>query len=216
MDRSMLRLIPSLLLASLVACAGPATAPTGTPSSSAPPATVVPTDVPPTSTSAPTEAPALSFEPLTYTDEEAGFSLQYPAGWTLDGRDPSQQGARGYYVQLTSWQHAPGDIGPDLPEGGTVLSVTVQLWDPTHDLEAFVAQRKQAWDASGFTILSEETRTLSSGQQAQRFTVQTPEDERAYFLFTTLSDRYLVLSGAGDLELLAEIGTTLAVEAPDA
>ena len=158
----------------------------------------------------PTAEPTLTFEPAVYQDDEAGFFLSYPAGWTLDGRDPAQAGSRGYYVQMTSWPHPPGDIGEILPEGGTALTVTVQLWDPVNDLEAFAEQRKTAWNASGFPILGEEELSLASGQRALAYRIQSP-DQPAYFLLTTLGDRYLVLSGSGDVELLAEIGRTLEV-----
>jgi hypothetical protein len=154
---------------------------------------------------APTEAapnpklPAASFESQTYINEEAGFALDYPAGWTVN---EVVVGPRGTQVQFLS--------SPDIaelatvPEGETRVNATIYQWDPKNDLAAFVANQKTAWEASGFTILEEEQLVLELGMPAVRFIVQTPE-ANAVFLIAALEDQYLVLSGEGDLELVKEI-----------
>ena len=86
---------------------------------------------------------------------------------------------------------------------------TVQLWDPKGDLEAFLAQRTGAWSASGNTVVSEERSTLADGRSTASYVVRNFDGALAYFFFTTLGDDYLVLSGSGDLVLLAEIAGTL-------
>ena len=91
-----------------------------------------------------------------------------------------------------------------LPEGATRVSATVYRWNPKNDLAAYVANRKTAWEASGFQILQEEQLTLELGLPAVQFTVQTPESQ-AIFLFAALGDQYLELSGEGNLELVREI-----------
>jgi hypothetical protein len=91
-----------------------------------------------------------------------------------------------------------------LPAGATRLSATVYQWDPKNDLAAYVATRKTAWESSGFTILEEEQLVLELGLPGVQFTVQTP-DGTAIFLFAAIGDRYLELSGEGDLELVKEI-----------
>jgi hypothetical protein len=162
----------------------------------------------PTPTSAPTErpVPALSFEPATYRDDAGGFEFDYPADWSFD---PGEHQSRGYFVQFYSWVWKPGDPVDPLPDGGTVLSVTVQLWDPKNDLEAFVNQRKLAWDASSISILSEERITLTGDRPATQFVVQGIDGSQSFFLLTTNGENYLVLSGYGDLNLLANIAHTL-------
>lgn len=152
-------------------------------------------------------APALSFEAAEYRDEDAGFAFDYPASWVADSA-PQSGGGRGYYVQFTSWARDPNQPIDAVPAGETILQATVLLWDPTHALDQYVAQRKTAWEASGFAIVSEEELTLSGGWRALVFNVSTP-DETAFFLFAELGDRYLELSGSGDLALLAEIAGTL-------
>jgi hypothetical protein len=143
--------------------------------------------------------PAASFESRTYINDTAGFALDYPAGWTVN---EAVIGERGSQVQFLSSPDL-ADVSV-LPEGATRVSATVYQWDPKNDLAAFVAQQKSAWEASGFTILEEEPRTLELGLAATQFTVQTP-DASVVFLVTALGDQYLVLSGEGDLELVKEI-----------
>jgi hypothetical protein len=161
----------------------------------------------PTSEAAPTEAPALSFEPATFQHDIAGFAFEYPASWMVE-KDVTG-GSRGSVSQLTSWQHPPGGI-TEVPAEGTVLDVTVQLWDPKGDLEAFLGQRRGAWEASGITVVEEKHWTLEEdGRPAASFVVQGSDGAQAYFFFMTLGDDYLVLSGSGDLALLAEIAGTV-------
>src|SRR3990172_5299066 len=126
----------------------------------------------PTVPPAPTETPvpATAFDTTTYRDETNGFEIDYPAGWAFDGGEGQ---SRGSYVQFYSWGWQPGDPIDPLPAGESILSVTVQLWDSKNDLEAFVGQRKMAWEASGITILSEERLTLTSDRPAAQITVQS-------------------------------------------
>jgi len=143
--------------------------------------------------------PTASFESQTYINEEAGFALDYPAGWTVN---EVVIGDRGMQVQFLS-SPAIAEMAT-LPEGETRINATIYQWDPKNDLSAFVANQKSAWDASGFTVLEEEPLVLELGLPAVRFTVQTPEANMV-FLVTALEDQYLVLSGEGDLELVKEI-----------
>ena len=132
--------------------------------------------------------------------------LDYPAAWTADA--PQAGGDRGYFAQITSWPRNPGELPEFVPEGGTILSITVLLWDPKNDLDAFITTRKEGWAASGYEILDEQESNLAGNWRAFRYEIQTPV-ETTLFLFTTIGDRYLVLSGSGDLDLLSEIVGTL-------
>jgi len=190
--RSFLVMVPVLLL--LTACAWQAAPVTETP---APPTEALPTSEP-----APTEVPVpvvtetspppapLSFEASTYRDVSAGFELDYPSSWTLP--EEGMQGDRGWVVQLSSG-------------GQPRLDISVLQWDPKYDLTAYVAMRKAAFEASGFEILSEEVYVLRGNREGVGFVIQTQTGEQAFFFFTTARDRYLALSGSGDLQLLAEI-----------
>lgn len=196
-----------LMFTMLITACSPASIPA--PASPVPPtatAGAIPSE--PTATLPPTETqvPLPAFEAVTYRDEVAGFEFDYPASWAFDG---GEAGSRGSYVQFYSWDWQPGDPIEPLPAGGTILSVTNQLWDPKNDLEAFINQRKLAWEASGISILSEGRLTLAGDRSAAEFTVQGLDGTQAYFLLTTNGENYLVLSGSGDLPLLAEIAHTL-------
>jgi len=200
----------AFLALALAGCGTPAVEPIDTQATvaliltqSAPAPTAVPTMAPP-----PSEAPpsALGSDPAVYRDASAGIEFEYPSTWVVG---PLQQQSRGGITPFTSWDR-PTDVLPDAaPPGETRLDVTVQLWEPTGDLEAFLAQRDLAWEASGIVVLSEDRWILEDGRPAVGFVVEGVDGSQAYFFFTTIGDRYLVLSGEGDLTLLAEIAHTV-------
>ena len=147
--------------------------------------------------------PQPPFEAAVYRDEAAGFELDYPAGWTVV---PIQRiGSRGSQGLLLS----PGTTAEALAEGGTRVGLTIYNWDPKNDLDAFVAQRKNAWEASGFLFVSQASYQLADGRPAVDFIVETPEKQQVFFSFTTVGEDYLQISAEGDLELAGEIAHTL-------
>jgi hypothetical protein len=212
LEKIMNRLIFTLLLAMalLSACIGAPGNTTLEPVETGIPATVpVSTDtavpmIPSDTAPAPTEAapnpklPAASFEAQTYVNQEVGFALDYPAGWTVS----EQIGPRGTQIQFLSSPELAEAV--TLPEGAARVNAIIYQWDPKNDLTAFVANQKAAWEASGFPILEEEQLVLELGLPAVQLTVQTPEGQTV-FLIAALGDRYLVLSGEGNLELVKEI-----------
>jgi len=163
----------------------------------------------PAATSAPstaTPSPSLSFEPALYRNASAGFEFDHPSHWVVG---PDVQQSRGGITAFTSWSRPIDTFPNETPPGETRLDVTVQLWDPTGDLEAFLNQRFLAWDGSSIGIVSQEERTLEDGRAAAAFVVEGSDGTQGFFFFTTIGDRYLVLSGDGDLALLAEIAHTV-------
>lgn len=167
--------------------------------------TVIPataTAFPPTPTETQTpeaKLPAAPFEAETYAIEQAGFALDYPAGWTVN---EMAVGPRGTQFQILS-DPALAEAAV-IPPGATRFAGTIYLWDPKNDLSAYVQHMKEAWSASGFTILEELPLTLEQGLPAVLFTIQTPESQ-AVFLIAALEDQYLVLSGEGNLELVKQM-----------
>jgi hypothetical protein len=141
----------------------------------------------------------------THTDPANGFSFDYPSGWMLDAVALGDRAPSG--IQLTSWTHEPGMVA-EVAEGGTLMNIVVQLWDPKSDLEAFAATRLQAWEASGFAVNSSEDITLANGQLAKEFVIQAP-DGPGYFLLTTLGENYLVASGSGDIESIRLVARSI-------
>jgi len=182
----------------------------------APAATLVATS-PPTATTAPaaTARPTTSFEATTYRDPSAGFEFDHPASWTVG---PVEQQSRGGITAFTSWSRPTDALPGETPAGETRMDATVQLWDPTGDLNAFVTRfldslaslaSAPANDAIGIAVMSDESLTLSDGRPAAAFVVEGSDGSQGYFFFTTIGDNYLVLSGSGDLALLAEIAHTV-------
>ena len=196
--------IPIMLMILLSACIPAATeTPTELPTpmvftTSAPTAVIVPSETP---TSVP-----VSFEPAIYRDEAAGFEFHYPSSWTAD--PPQVGGDRGTIAQITSWSRAPGEFPESVPDGETILSISVLAWDPKYALDEFVAARIEGWTIAEYEILLEEKVTLAGEQEAYRFVIQTPWGQD-FYLITTAGDRYLLLSGSGDLEVLGETAGTL-------
>jgi len=161
-----------------------------------------PTTAPPE----PTAVPGPSFQATTYRDETAGFEFDHPAGWAVG---PIEQHSRGGITAFTSWDR-PTDVLPgETPSGETRMDVIVQLWDPQGDLEAFAGQRMAAWDASGTGTTLQEEWALADGRPVKAFVLENVDGSLSYVFLTTLGDKYLVLSGEGDLTLLAEIAYTV-------
>ena len=123
----------------------------------------------------------------SYTDEAGGYSFDYPSEWMLDSIVLGSRAPGGY--QLTSWAHDPGMISEVQP-GGTVMNIYIQLWEPHNDLDAFTAQHTLGWEASGTTVLSEESFTLANGQPAREFVLQGPDGVQSYILYATLGENY--------------------------
>lgn len=207
------------LLFSASACGAP-TAATSTPTTAP---TLAPTEIAPTiavtevvvaatveptveATAIPTaivqeEVTALPFMPTTFTDSSAGFALDYPADWTLD--PSSQVGVRGSQALLLS----PDTTSESIPDGGTRISIITNVWDPKHDIDAYVAQRKTAWAASGFAIEREEQWQLADGRVV--YLILTHNPSPVLNLLTTVGEDYLQITAEGDLVLAETIFRTL-------
>ncbi|MEZ4662756.1 MAG: SH3 domain-containing protein [Caldilineaceae bacterium] len=93
---------------------------------------------------------------VVYEDTTAGLCLRLPGH--VDGERRRKRQPRRH--------HSTGELD------GTQLDVSVLAWDPQNDLDAYVATRKIAWEASGITILQADEWTLSSGQPSLRFIVR--------------------------------------------
>ncbi len=158
----------------------------------------------PTATSSPTLPPtevplALSFSPTWFRDEQIGFAFQYPDEWQVS--DFAEQYSRAIIRQLEK-------------EGEVVLQITAYRWDPTGALPEYLDQRRLAWESSGLDIASEEMLTLASGQSAAAISLNTLEGDQAYFFYVPIDEYYLELAGSGDIDLLAEVASTLELFEP--
>ena len=112
-------------------------------------------------------------------------------------------GDRGSEILLLSTPEIAGQA--TLPPGTTRVAIQVNQWDPKNALAEYVATRKAAWEASGFTILKEEPVTLDLGLAAFRFSIQLSDGVPVEYLVAAVGDQYVTISGEGDLELVKEM-----------
>lgn len=198
------RLLLPILLLGLSACGPGAPGPAAEPATQTPEAQAPTAPAPlPTNTPEPTAAPGLSFTAAPYRDEAAGFELDRPADWSL--QPPASVGSRGTQALLLS----PGSTLETLAAEGSRVAITVYAWEPRNDLAAYAAHRRTAWEASGFTFLSEASGRLADGRPAMTYVVQTSDGLRVFFQFTTVGEHYLEISGEGDLTLIEEVARTV-------
>jgi len=146
----------------------------------------------------------MSFSAAEYREESAGLIIYYPVDWSVYPRE--QIGERGAQAALLS----PGSTLEQVAEGGSRIMITTYTWDPKNDLKAYADQRRVAWEASGFEILSEESLTLSDDRMVELFRVKNSEGGEVLFAFTNAGEDYLQVFGEGDLDLCAEIIRSMA------
>jgi hypothetical protein len=143
------------------------------------------------STVALTATPApFCFEATTYRDERAGFEFNHPRSWNICLQEEQ---SRGYVVNLCA-------SSPDQPN----LSITVARWEP-HNLKGYAAQREHAWTSSGSTIVHRMEWMLEGDHLALRYLIEGRDGELVFVLITAVGERYLVLAGDGDRDMLAAI-----------
>ncbi|HEX5941529.1 MAG TPA: hypothetical protein VFY66_04595 [Anaerolineales bacterium] len=146
----------------------------------------------------------------TYTDDLAGFSINYPAGWFIDfsaGANAAE--AFAYSVPIASWDlrnpPTPSGKNPNtLPEGGTKIDVNVMKQPMT--LEEAVAQQSQ--NEMGSPILARKDVTLANGLPAVILDVEGFIG-LTRTLIAVLNGNVIYVSGYGNLEHFEAIALTL-------
>lgn len=146
----------------------------------------------------------------TYTDDLAGFSLDYPANWFIDDSVLANAGQGfAYTVGIATWdlRNPPTPSGKDsnaLPEGGTKIDVTVVREPKT--LEEAVAQQSE--NESGSPILAREDVILAGGLPGVILDVEGFAG-LTRTLVTVLNGNVIYVSGYGNLENFEDIALTL-------
>ena len=152
------------------------------------------------------EIPQASDEITTYQNNDIGFALDYPADWTkLD----VQVGDRGSIFAIASWDLSAQNLD-STPPGETRMDISILQWEPL-DLDAYILQRKIAWEASDIRILSEEKRQLSNGLPVFEFRLAGREGDEGYFLAALVGDRFITISGNGDFGIISRISDSLRI-----
>lgn len=183
---------------------------------------------PPIVTNIPTEAiastpeptlPAVQTEPAptsanlptiqTYTDELAGFSLDYPAGWFIDASGAAYaEESYAYTIGIATWDlrnpPTPSNKNLDaLPEGETKLDVTVVKQAMT--LEEVSTQPSE----SGSPVLGRMDVTLAGGLPAIIMDAEGFVGGPTRTLVTILNGNVIYVIGFGNLENFEAIALTL-------
>lgn len=144
----------------------------------------------------------------TYTDEVAGFSLDYPAGWFVESSVlVHAEEVSNYSISIASWDilnpPTPSDKQTTgLPEDGTKFDVTV-IKDPT-TLEGAVEQVRQ----TGTPILAQESVTLANGVPAIILDIEGFAGQ-ARMLISILNGYVIYVTGYGNLEQFETIALSL-------
>lgn len=174
---------------------------TFTPEPTQPPVQVEPS---PTTESAPAMAMT------TYTDDYAGFSIDYPANWFLeDSALAHAPESIGYSIGIATWDlrnpSPPTGKGQSgIPEGGTKIDVAVTKESMT--LEEAVTQQGQIENAG--PILARKDVTLANGLPAVILDLDSPIG-LVRTLITVLNGYVIYVSGYGNLENFEAIALTL-------
>lgn len=159
---------------------------------------------------APTTESAPAIKMTTYTDNFAGFSIDYPADWFIDASAAADaEQAYAYSVSMSTWDLTnplppPGKGQSGIPEGGTKIDVNVMKQPMT--LEEVVAQ--QAENESGSRILAHNDVTLANGLPAVILDVEGFVG-LTRTLITVLNGNVIYVSGYGNLENFEAIALSL-------
>ena len=177
------------------------------PASSSPTQPFVPVEPSPTAENPPTTAMT------TYTDQSAGFSIDYPAGWFLEASAAANaEQAFAYSISFATWDllspaTPPGKGQSGIPEGGTKIEVAVTKQSMT--LEEAVTQQTQ--NESGNPILAQKEVTLANGLPGVILDVEGMAGPTRT-LITVLNGNVIYVSGYGNLENFESIALTLRPE----
>jgi hypothetical protein len=158
----------------------------------------------------PAETPVSASGTTTYTDEFAGFSLDYPTNWFLESSALIHaQESVGYNISIASWDilNPPTPTGKDLntlPPGGTKIDVAVTKQSMT--LEEAVTQQGQ--NETGNPILARKDVTLANGLPGVIIDMEGFAG-LTRTLITVLNGNVIYVSGYGNLENFETIALTL-------
>jgi hypothetical protein len=157
----------------------------------------------------PAETPVSASGMTNYTDDFAGFSLDYPASWFLESSALIHaQESVGYNISIASWDilNPPTPTGKDLntlPPGGTKIDVAVTKQSMT--LEEAVTQQGQ--NEMGNPILARKEVTLANGLPGVIIDMEGFAG-LTRTLITVLNGNVIYVSGYGNLENFESIALT--------
>lgn len=146
----------------------------------------------------------------TYTDDAAGFSIDYPANWFLESSAAAHADqSYAYSISVANWDinnpptpSGKGESG--IPEGGIKIDVGVTKQPMT--LEEAVVQQEQ--NESGNPILAREDVTLANGLPGVILDMEGFAG-LTRTLIVSLNGNIIYVSGYGNLEHFEPIALSL-------
>lgn len=174
------------------------------------------TTAPTTSGAGPSQS-APARDTLVYRDDLAGFSIEYPATWSVTDVAPEiKKQSLSYSITFTSWPpKEPGTGG--IPEGGSKFDLTVTKGGAATPDAALESRRQEITaEGAGSQITFEEPWDLPAGIAATHLVIQPQNGEPIQELVTALNGNRIVISGMGDASVFEQIVMTLQAVTPGA
>lgn len=155
----------------------------------------------------PTSEPAADLLTEEYADEQAGFALNYPAGWRVEPRP-------GEHVMLFSYPaNHPLAVGgtEGVPPNLTKLDVILAHPGDPRSIEQEIADYEANPNGPGGQLIARETVTLPSGISGYKltFTGGMAGDAEIFSYLLRFGERKLYATAYGDTTLLDVIVATL-------
>ena len=132
--------------------------------------------------------------PATYTDDELGFSFNYPMDWYV-------QGTAGFSAVLTSYP--PEEEDDDVTAEETKIDFV--LLETDEQVEALIESQQGQINEAGNTVTNETTIEFGENISAYVISYSTDEGELEVVAITQVNDSNFIISGQGDLTLFEQI-----------
>jgi hypothetical protein len=147
----------------------------------------------------------------TYRNEDVGFSIEYPQGWSLLDVEPSiRQESYSYAATFQSWSEHYSLGTEGIPEGGTKFDLVVTRSGAKDLAEAVVILRLEYERADPqVKILGTESLELGGGLPVERWEIESAYGGRSTIFFTAINGVTILVAGIGDPELIEAIAHTL-------
>jgi hypothetical protein len=98
------------------------------------------------------------------------------------------------------------------PANGSQLIVEVLAWEPANNLNAYRDHWLQVWESEGKVVADQQVWNINQKRWAVFYMVRDAEGEVTFYFITGLRDKYLVLTGYGDLNVLIQIARSTRIK----
>ena len=164
-----------------------------------------------TSSNIPEDTQDPTFSGVGYTDEQVGFTINYPEDWTIIAPNVSET-AISYVVTLQSFTPqqggAGGSGGSGVPQGESKMDILITPDDDV-TLETIRQRLQQQIDENTFVLESEEQITLETGIEALVIRGNGFRGGDFVTIYTAFDGSEVVFNIIGDEQFLFDVANTL-------